>query len=133
MKKPILWLFLLLLGGCSTLPKSPYYWGYYEDLIYQSYHQPGSTDANTQIQRLTSDIQKAEAKGLKVPPGIYIQLGYAYSLTGNDTAALTAFDQEILHFPESKHFVDRLKTKLSQPQPASVEAETKKSQNAKES
>jgi hypothetical protein len=99
----------LFLSGCAS--KSTYYWGNYEQLIHDSYMEPGSADPVTQIDLLETDIQKAQSKGQPTPPGVHAHLGYMYSLQGNTSQAKTAFLQEKALYPESASFIDGMITR----------------------
>jgi len=94
------------ISGCVSSQKNMYYWGEYEKLIYEMYNQPGTADAVTQIQKITSDIQKAESQGLKVPPGVYAHLGFMYALQGNTAQSMDSFNEEKNLFPESSVLID---------------------------
>ncbi len=94
----------LFLSGCAA--KTTYYWGNYEQLIHDSYIEPGSADPVTQIDLLETDIQIAQSEGLPTPPGIYAHLGYMHSLQGNVAQAKNAFLQEKNLYPESASFID---------------------------
>ncbi len=103
----------LFITGCAT-NKEIYYWGDYEQLIYNSYTKPGSADSTTQIERLNRDIQKAESKGKQVPPGIYAHLAFLYALEGKDSQSQSAFEQEKNLYPESAVFIDGLLRRAKQ-------------------
>ncbi len=103
---------VVLISGCAT-QKELYYWGEYEDLIYDSYVRPGSADPLTQIEKLTADIQKAEANGQKVPPGIFAHLGYLYAVEGNESLSREAFEREKELYPESTVFIQGLLDRAS--------------------
>lgn len=108
MNKPFLVLasvVLVLLGGCASGPKELYYWGHYEQILYDIYVEPGQADTETQILKLTEDIQRAEAKGLSVAPGIYAHIGVLYANKGELSSAMEAFAREQELFPESKNFI----------------------------
>ena len=96
----------LFLAGCATNQNTLYYWGEYETLIHDMYLEPGTADTNTQVQKLTADIQKAEANGKAVPPGVYAHLGFMYALLGNLGLSEDAFNEEKARFPESTVFID---------------------------
>ncbi len=100
-----------LSSGCST-NTTKYYWGSYEKLIYQSYSEPGSADPLTQIEKLTTDIEQAEAVGKPTPPGVHAHLGYMYILNGNQAQALASFTEEKTLFPESESFINGLLNKI---------------------
>ena len=102
-----------LLGGCQNT-SNLYHWGFYEGLIYSNYAEPGRHATETQIEYLERDIAKAAAKDLKNPPGLYAHLGYLYHLAGQEDKAIQAFEAEIQYFPESKHFMTDIQSKLIQ-------------------
>ncbi|TVZ41548.1 hypothetical protein P886_0894 [Alteromonadaceae bacterium 2753L.S.0a.02] len=106
-------LFLLSLLGClaactNTPTQNLYYWGDYEQLIYDWYHKPGSAVPSEQIYKLNEVISRAEQEGKAVAPGIFAQLGMMYAMVGNPAAAEQAFREEKARFPESAVFIDGL-------------------------
>jgi hypothetical protein len=106
MKRIILVFFLTTFGaGCAT-QNSIYYWGNYENLLYTSYALPGEASPNLQIAKITSDIQRADAEGKPVPPGIHAHLGMLYVAVDNMEQAHVAFIQEKTLYPESTIFMD---------------------------
>ena len=106
MKKVILVFFLTAFNaGCAT-QQPTYYWGNYESLLYTSYALPGEASPDLQIATITSDIQKAEAEGKPVPPGIHAHLGMMYVAAGNMEQAHVAFMQEKTLYPESTVLID---------------------------
>jgi len=113
-----LWRTLALVGiflmvGCAT-NKDIYYWGDYEELIHDAYMKPGSADSATQIEKLTTDIQKAESKGKRVAPGIYAHLGFLYAVEGKNSQSKAAFKQEEALFPESTVFIEGMLNRARQ-------------------
>lgn len=96
---------MVLAAGCAA-DRNLYYWGEYEQLIHDAYVKPGSADPPTQIQKLTADIQKAEASGKRVPPGIYAHLGFLYALDGKDSQSKAAFRREQELYPESSVWIE---------------------------
>ena len=101
----------LILTGCAT-SESLYFWGDYEDLVYQMYIEPGAADPATQTQKLKEDISKASAEGKPVPPGMHAHLGYMYFLQSDTHAAVREFETEKKLFPDSAKFVDGLMGRL---------------------
>lgn len=112
-RNTLLLLCLFLAVGCAT-KKEIYYWGEYEKLIHDAYIKPGSADPATQIEKLKADIQKSEAKGKRVAPGIYAHLGYLYALEGKDSQSKAAFNQEQTLYPESKVFIEGMLNRAMQ-------------------
>ncbi len=96
---------IAVLTGC-TMPKSHYYWGEYENLIYKTYNTPGEATPDIQIAELEEDIEKAKAKGMPIPPGLYAHLGFMYASNGSISLALEAFETEKSLFPESSVLID---------------------------
>ena len=97
--------------GCAT-SEPLYYWGDYEELIYQMYIEPGAADSATQVAKLKEDIIKASTAGKPVPPGLHAHLGYMYFLQSDTHAAVLEFEMEKKLFPESTKFVDGLMGRL---------------------
>ncbi len=106
---------MVVMAGCAT-NKNIYYWGAYEQLIHDAYMKPGSADTATQIEKLTADIQKAAATGTRVPPGIYVHLGFLYALEGKDSQSLAAFRQEQTLYPESSILIEGMLNRARQNQ-----------------
>lgn len=105
---------LALLVGCASGSRNLYYWGDYEDAIYEMYLKPGNTSLTDEILRLETDVEQAAAAGLAVPPGLHAHLGYLYTLEGNDAAARVHFQSEKALFPESTVFIDGLIARMRQ-------------------
>lgn len=99
---------LLLLLACTTGNPNLYYWGDYEDAIYDMYLEPGKTSLTDEILRLEEQVEKAAAAGMTVPPGLHAHLGYLYVNEGDDATALVHFQTEKALFPESTVFIDGL-------------------------
>lgn len=99
---------LALLLGCSTGSPNLYYWGHYEDAIYDMYLEPGKTSLTDEILRLEEQVEKAAAAGMTVPPGLHAHLGYLYVNEGDYATALVHFQTEKALFPESAVFIDGL-------------------------
>lgn len=104
----------VLLIGCGT-PKTIYYWGSYEPLVYTMYATPGKATPEVQVAKLEEDFQKARAKNQPVPPGFHAHLGYLYVQLGKGDQARQEFETEKASFPESAVFMDRLLGNLNKP------------------
>jgi len=96
---------IILSVGCAS-HSSLYYWGEYEELVYEMYNKPGSATPEVQIDKLTRDIQKADSRGIPVPPGVFAHLGFMYAAVGNQDDAITSFNEEKERFPESHVLVN---------------------------
>lgn len=104
----------IALAGCAAQP-TMYYWGSYQALIYQSYHQPGSVPPERQIEQLERDYQQALAKHARMPPGWHAHLGVQYYKLGKVDEAVRELRTEKAEFPESAVFVDRLLANIGKP------------------
>jgi hypothetical protein len=98
-------------SGC-TQQRYIYRWGIYEDLVYDMYAKPGKADPGTQVARLSEDIERTQAEGKRVPPGVHAHLGYMYYLQGNRDAAYAEFVTERELFPESATFIEGILQRL---------------------
>lgn len=99
---------VLLGAGCASQPRPLYDWGDYQTLIYKMYVRPGEATPAEQVGQLTQDIEKAQASGMRVAPGIHAQLGYMAYLDGKPGMAAEQFQAERGLYPESAIFMDRL-------------------------
>ena len=114
----LVWLLLCtaLLGSGCAAPQNRelYYWGEYEQLIQDSYLEPGSIDTVSWIEKLNTDIQQAAANGRRIPPGLYAQLGYLYASEGNVSLSNEAFGKEMELYPESKIWIEGMLKRATQ-------------------
>ena len=97
----------LLFGGCAS-NNQQYYWGEYETIVYKTHIEPGEFPPLVQIEKLQTDIQKAEAENKPVLPGLYAHLGLMYAATGDRALAVASLEKEKELFPESTIFIDGL-------------------------
>lgn len=111
LKAPGLAVLGALLVGCTT-PPTLYSWGSYEELIYQSYSEPGALPAEAQIEAMEKDRQVALAANQRMAPGWHAHLGYLYYQTGKRDEAQRELQAEKASFPESATLVDRLLTNM---------------------
>lgn len=102
----------VVLGACETTPPL-YRWGVYEELIYQGYRDPGSSDPVTDAARLAEDVERTEAEGARVPPGVHAHLGYLYFSQGDLAGATSELERERALFPESTAFVDGMLARMN--------------------
>jgi hypothetical protein len=103
---------LVFLTGCSQ-KTSLYSWGSYERLVYEMYVTPGSADHGTQVAKLTADVERAQAEGARIPPGIHAHLGYLYYGQGQADLAVEEFRTERELYPESAVFIDGILARMA--------------------
>jgi hypothetical protein len=99
------------LSAC-TQQKTLYDWGSYEQLVYDMYANPGKADPGTQIAKLTEDIERINAEGHHVAPGVHAHLGYLYYTQGQVALAKEEFSLEKQLFPESAVFIDGMLARM---------------------
>ncbi len=65
---------------------------------------------------LEESIEKSNARAIRVPPGIYANLGYLYLKVNDTQKAISFFEAEKTLYPEAGVFMDNLikKAKLIQ-------------------
>lgn len=100
---------VFFLGGCAaTVTEAGYYWGDYSTTLYKYTKEPGEETLNGHIAELEKIIQESKDRELKVPPGIYAELGYIKDQQGESGIALGHYANEMSLYPESKVFLERL-------------------------
>lgn len=99
------------LAGCAAQPKM-YYWGEYSESLYSYKKEPSDDSLRKHKQVLFEIIEKSDAGGMKVPPGVYCEYGYISMKEGNKKEASRYFDLEAQTYPESKVFIQQLKSRL---------------------
>jgi len=103
---------LAVLTSACAQQTSLYRWGEYESVVYDMYMRPGKADPTTQIATLNEDIERTNAEGRHVPPGVHAHLGYLYYGQGQLDAAYAQFTLEKTLFPESTAFIDGILARM---------------------
>jgi len=93
-----------LVSACAPTNPPLYYWGNYQSALYQ-HHKDGITNYDAQVSAMEAVLQRAQAEGKSVPPGLHAHLGMLYFNTGRESEAREQFAMEQQLFPESAHFV----------------------------
>ncbi len=94
---------VLLAAGCAQTPPHPtgFYWGDYSRGRYAYEKAPNAQTLEAHRRTLEAIITRAEQGTVKVPPGVYAELGKLYLDQGDKTTALQWFRREVEQFPES--------------------------------
>ena len=103
---PVVLIVPIVFISCAGSPKNLYFWGDYEDAVYDMYLEPGKSSLTDEILRLEAQIQQAADHGKSVPPGLHAHLGYLYANDGDYNTAVIHFNREKEKFPESIDFID---------------------------
>lgn len=98
---------LVLLGGCTTVSEAGYYWGNYAQTSYLIVNEPTDESYRAHIEELTRIIDVSKKQGLKVPPGVYAEIGFMHGKLGEEENAKAFFALEVQEYPESEAFLVR--------------------------
>jgi len=97
----------LLISGCSG-KKPMYEYSNYSESYYQL-KQTGDAESTAQWKTSLEDsIEKSNALAIRVPPGIYANLGYLYLKVNDTQKAIAFFKMEKALYPESGVFMNNL-------------------------
>lgn len=94
----------LMLVGCTT--RTLYDWGEYEGQLYASYKDPSKIEAMRV--GLESHLETMRARGLKVAPGLYAELGTLYLQSGSTDQAIAMYVREREEWPESHNLMNAM-------------------------
>ncbi|MCH7314803.1 DUF4810 domain-containing protein [Acinetobacter sp. ANC 3882] len=113
--KNIVYTSLISIGlvGCAAGPQPLYSWGSYTQQTYLMYNASEKATPNAQMIKLEAEIEKAKAKNLAVPPGLYAHLGLLSLQQNNAQKAVEYFQLERQVYPESTVLMDRLLQKMN--------------------
>lgn len=95
-----------LCAGCVPTPM--YNWGNYSTTLYHFRKDANEAAQDKHMAELEAIVQGSQERNLRVPPGVYCELGYMYAKKGNKNKALELFSLEKTTYPESTHFINRL-------------------------
>ena len=97
----------IFLAGCQTT-KPMYEYENYAESFY-SMKKEGGVETEAQWQSsLERIIAKSKVKAVRVPPGVYANLGYIHFKANNSAGAISFFEQEKQIYPEAAKFMDNL-------------------------
>jgi hypothetical protein len=105
---------LALAAGCA--PRPYYGWGRYPEVLYAHYRAPQDREAF--VAGLAATIQACEQEGLRPPPGLYAEYGYALLEEGRGEEAVAWFEKEKKQWPEAALFMDKMIRNARQRPPA---------------
>lgn len=105
------------LAGCA--PQGLFYWGAYEDALYDRYVENSGEQAQAYLRQ---SMTEAEANRMPVPPGLYADYGFVLFQRGDKAGAIDYFRRERELYPESTALMDKLIERIEQ-QDKSVSAQ----------
>tara|TARA_R110002072_G_scaffold86438_1_gene195028 strand:- start:205 stop:561 length:357 start_codon:yes stop_codon:yes gene_type:complete len=97
-----------ILSGCTTVSDAGYYWGNYSNTYYNYTKDPSDKTLAAHIAELQNIVAKSDEMELKVPPGLYAELGYISERQGEPSKSASYYQKEMELYPESKTFLERL-------------------------
>lgn len=97
----------LVLPACVT-QKGLYAWPDYEASVHAVCTDFQDSDLPKHLEEFAKQVQRIEAEGKRVPPGVHAHLGYLHAQAGDMASARREFEEERRLFPESATFVTRL-------------------------
>lgn len=110
MKLTMLAVFVLTIfvSGCATTEKPMYDYGTYSESFYGMKKDAGSETAGEWKVALENIITESNQEALRVPPGVYANLGYIHLKANNTEKAISYFEKEQQTYPESEVFMRNL-------------------------
>lgn len=105
----LIFLLAIFLVGCApSRAARMYYWGDYSRTLYGSKKNPSDEAILKHKQVLENIVEESNKNNLRIPPGVYAELGYIYFRQNNNQLAIQYFRQEKAIYPEAALFMDRL-------------------------
>ncbi len=125
MKKIILISLMLIFASMiSCAAKKMYYWGDYSTTLYAYKKDSNEESLLKHMKDLENIIEVSNRKNMRVPPGVYGELGYYYLRSNKTKEAVGYFNFEKQLYPESGVLMDRLIQKAEAAKTISDEAES---------
>jgi len=104
------------LAGCAQPAQRLYYWGDFQDQLYE-YFKADKSGPEEQLRALDAQAERARGSGSVLPPGFRAHLAMIYLRLGRDGEAMQALEAEKANFPESAQYMDFLLKHAKAPKP----------------
>lgn len=98
----------ILLSACNAT-QGGLYWGGYSNTLYEFKKEPGDETRQDHVKSLNDIITTSDKKGIRIPPGVLVELAIMEIESGNPENANALLDRELSIYPESKTLVLELK------------------------
>jgi len=102
---------VIWMSGCALQPQvseSKLYWGNYSHTLYEFKKNPSPDTRKQHIAEINDIILKSKELKLRVPPGVYAELGMYTMEDGHAKQAKQYFNMELQTYPESKTMVNQI-------------------------
>lgn len=97
------------LSACAPMvSQSGLYWGTYSNTLYAFKKNPSPATRSAHIASIQAVIAKSKELKLRVPPGLYAELGMYMIEDGKKAEANRLMSLELATYPESKPLVDQI-------------------------
>jgi len=107
-------LLILLANSCGTPQKSLYTWGNYQSATYKYVKNNTPEDEETLLQAYQYILDNQKEGRKVVPPGICADYGFLLVKKGKIQEGIELMKLEIILYPESAVFVERIIKRLEQ-------------------
>lgn len=104
--------FLALLTVAACAPTPLFYWGQYEESLYERHKDPSEQGQAVAFKMLEVTIQEAEANKARVPPGVYADYGYLLFKQGRVDDAIAYFRKEAETYAESRYLMESIISRI---------------------
>ena len=111
-KLTIIALTALLAAGCANTVKPMYDYADYSESFYAMKRDTGAESEAEWKSSLEEIITSAETKQLRVPPGVFANLGYLHLKANDEPKAISYFEMEMKTYPEATVFMTGLINKV---------------------
>jgi len=104
-------MFLVLVAvasGCAPQKKAMYYWDGYSKSLYEYKKSPSDETFAKHVESLQNIIKYSTENNMKVPPGVYAEMGYYMLVAKKPDEATKFFKLESQNFTESTIFMEKL-------------------------
>ena len=101
----------LLLSACNTT-QGGLYWGSYSSTLYDFKKEPSDGTRAKHLKSLNDIVKTSDKKGIRIPPGVLIELAIMEIEGGSSENANALLDRELSLYPESKTLVLELKKRI---------------------
>lgn len=101
-------IFIFITGCAVPVSQSNLYWGKYSHTLYDLKKEPSEKTKNAHENELTQIVSKSKEMNLKVPPGVYAELGVFAKERGDEASANRYFNLERSEYSESTVLMRRI-------------------------
>lgn len=98
----------IILSGCAAKQKPMYVYGDYSESFYALKREAGDETSVKWKSSLENIISQSNAKAMRVPPGVYANLGFIYLKANDKSKAVEYFELEKNIYPEAEVFMNNL-------------------------